>query len=706
MKDFRANLNRVATFFAYEPVELGPRETLPQFRAKLRGKLIDLKEKRFSGQRPEPKLAAQLKVTLSLRPAFPLSQPARPYPLLEPYDHPATFGGRSAELAELRRRVLLKESILGIYALSGAGKSSLLIAGFIPQLFEEGVPVAFDRTPAEAGLTGRLIGQLLEFSSGQAPIDLPPDEFTKYLQQCGELSGRQPILILDQFEDLLKDTNTQRFLGRLGPIMAATVQTNPVSMRPVCRWILCYRQDFHGEVANWLGDVLRIAAEQNPILYDRLPFNLREHGRFQAWPLPLFGEPLPGIDSRSAATAAFLDAILKPLKLLNSDSAKVYPWIIPDEDAQRLAEAFANARLARPRAPLVPELQVVLNHLLEQARPAPDSTQLVTVPQDVGDAIDRALENHLNNALSEAFPATRDESCRKGRTRALLALRQLADAEGRRATSLTEKEILAALGPDGSNVLEKLSAPNIRLIVPETEANGLRYSLPHDRIAVMITEALSKFALRTQYNIDENIVNLRNFVIMRSEFYEQSGDDHALRISRLQAKQLREFESVLITSEAGRRWWYASKKRAQVLRQRTVYTTSIVLLLSGLAWWIADRHFHLFEHIPPYDKIASAELQVRKVDDFVYVNVNGTPVIQAKYGVPSEWKDVRRLLKRGANIISIQVRNGQYGGCSAILAFRLNKKEFRSLMKTYEVPIEKAYVNTFCTGDSITLNLE
>jgi hypothetical protein len=77
-----------------------------------------------------------------------------------------------------------------------------------------------------------------------------------------------------------------------------------------------------------------------------------------------------------------------------------------------------------------------------------------------------------------------------------LALRQLADAEGRRATSLTEKEILAALGPDGNIVLEKLSAPNIRLVVPETGSDGLRYSLPHDRMAIVITEAITKFNLR------------------------------------------------------------------------------------------------------------------------------------------------------------------------------------------------------------------
>jgi hypothetical protein len=66
MKDFRANLNLIATLFAYEPVELGSREILPQFRAKLRERLVIFKEKRLLGPRSESELTAQLKADLRL----------------------------------------------------------------------------------------------------------------------------------------------------------------------------------------------------------------------------------------------------------------------------------------------------------------------------------------------------------------------------------------------------------------------------------------------------------------------------------------------------------------------------------------------------------------------------------------------------------------------------------------------------------------
>jgi hypothetical protein len=61
---------------------------------------------------------------------------------------------------------------------------------------------------------------------------------------------------------------------------------------------------------------------------------------------------------------------------------------------------------------------------------------VVDVPE--GDAlrlrIRHALRDHVEKALNRAFPPRRDDPARRqGRTRALLALRQLADSAGRRA---------------------------------------------------------------------------------------------------------------------------------------------------------------------------------------------------------------------------------------------------------------------------------
>ncbi len=105
-------------------------------------------------------------------------------------------------------------------------------------------------------------------------------------------------------------------------------------------------------------------------------------------------------------------------------------------DAARVARAFGDARAAQPAAPLVPELQVVLVHLLEQAgKSGRDGARIVEVPKEPGELIEQALEEHLKRALDAAFPGGTKEA-RLGRTRALLALRELAGAQGRREEGL------------------------------------------------------------------------------------------------------------------------------------------------------------------------------------------------------------------------------------------------------------------------------
>ena len=75
----------------------------------------------------------------------------------------------------------------------------------------------------------------------------------------------------------------------------------------------------------------------------------------------------------------------------------------------------AEARLAVPRAPLVPELQVVLAHLLAQAKGG-----VITVPADPEELVEEALADHLRRALEAAFPTGASDSATR-RARALLA---------------------------------------------------------------------------------------------------------------------------------------------------------------------------------------------------------------------------------------------------------------------------------------------
>ena len=109
LKDFRANLNRIATFFEHEHQADGQPEAVPRFQAKARERLVLFREGQW------PKLGSQqVPRRVSRKPAKQQPPyPDRPYPLLEPYEHPATFGGRAMEIAELRRRIALRDPSWG-----------------------------------------------------------------------------------------------------------------------------------------------------------------------------------------------------------------------------------------------------------------------------------------------------------------------------------------------------------------------------------------------------------------------------------------------------------------------------------------------------------------------------------------------------------------------------------------------------------------
>ena len=97
------------------------------------------------------------------------------------------------------------------------------------------------------------------------------------------------------------------------------------------------------------------------------------------------------------------------------------------------------------------------------AEATPD--ELITVPDDLDDMVDEALADHLRRALETAFPiGTAEVETR--RARALLALRELATAAGRRDEGLPAEDLEKAIGNDGKEILERLATPLTRLVVP------------------------------------------------------------------------------------------------------------------------------------------------------------------------------------------------------------------------------------------------
>ncbi len=503
--------------------------------------------------------------------------PEQPYPVLLPYDHPQLLAGREQEIERVRMRLQMPVTILGLGAPSGVGKSSFLLGGLIPALRAATTPVSIDRCPHEPGVAGRLLGDLLE---GSESID---DEdwrgFFKRLAEVERLAGEGPLLVLDQFEDVLRPGHDAA-RARLGVLLAATAQRRPGIEAPLCRWLLSYRNEYHGEILTWLEDVLLEANASGLEGIEALPHDLSGPERFQSVVLTPLATPLAGEDALAGAARVFQEAIEKPLAY--------YDWQFAPGHAERLARSFAEARLASPRAPLAPELQVVLAHLLSQA--APDGTLLV--PEDPGDLVEEALADHLRRALESAFPAGAG-AAEARRARALLALRQLATETGQRGQGVKIADLARAIGRDGEQILERLAMPLTRLIVLVESADGLRYVLSHDRMAEVVVRMVEEEGRSGKLMVDAGLLGLGRFVALKTAL-RKSQPEVATRIPHRHYRRIETHSEALLWDDERSTWWRECQDRYRANRRRNrIRAAGVMILLALLSvgtWsWVRSR---------------------------------------------------------------------------------------------------------------------
>ncbi len=599
--DFRGELGRLAVPFAAEP------QPVPGFRRRLRQALERYRQGAWVGT-----AAPEGGDVLRLRQWPPQELPERPYPLLLPYTHPDLLGGRRRELEKLLELLAEPVPILGLYAPSGAGKSSLLGGGLVPWLRAAGRPAAFERHADEPGLTGRLLGDLLAPAEAIQIADDDHRAFVERLLQAARLAGRPPVLVLDQLEDLLRP-GKERARAVAGTLLAASVQRQPGYHAPPCRWVLAYRQEFHGEVCGWLADVLGEVPGTDLDLADAsgLPHDLSGPERFHAWTLPTLGMPSAGSENRAGEAAeAFRQAIETPLVLRHQDGEPRYRWRFAADGAARLARAFAATRLARPVAPLVPELQVVLAHLLAASgEPEGDEVVEIEVPAEPGELIDRALEEHLRRALDAAFPSAKKAAARiadawtadvrTSRTRALLALRELADAHGRRREGRPIAELARAIGQGGRDVLEKLATPQTRLVLLQRHGDGQLYVLSHDRMAEVVVRLIAGQGTYAGLGVDAELLELRRFVALQRELFTAGEVEQATTVPKHYFQGIERHIDALLWDdeghEGGNLWWEAcrERRRRDQRRQRIRHgaAAAAVVLLTAVIWTWTQRHF-------------------------------------------------------------------------------------------------------------------
>jgi len=193
-------------------------------------------------------LASQLPAAATARGAIHVARP--PYKFLDYYTSGDAdlFCGRDVESQNVTR-LALEHRLLTLFGPSGAGKTSLLLAGVAPRLAAEGYHHVYVRALDDplAALRKELARQALR-SDWEAGADL-----AAFLAQTIPAEGRW-LAILDQLEELFQRVGSRQreaFFGELGAVVTD----------PACeiRFILSLREDFLprlDEARPWLPDIL------------------------------------------------------------------------------------------------------------------------------------------------------------------------------------------------------------------------------------------------------------------------------------------------------------------------------------------------------------------------------------------------------------------------------------------------------------------
>jgi hypothetical protein len=194
----------------------------------------------------------------------PIIKGAPPYKFLASYTarDQALFKGRDTEIGQVTRQIG-EQRLLVVYGQAGVGKTSLLAAGVIPNLIQNGALVVHIQDYLQPVET---IRAALAASAEQVTIALP-DELTlpALVRAVEEATQGTLVLIFDQFERLFEPPTDSERRAALIEGMAESLQ----AVRPeLLRMIIAVQEDglgHLGELQVHLPDLLRSPIQLRPL---------------------------------------------------------------------------------------------------------------------------------------------------------------------------------------------------------------------------------------------------------------------------------------------------------------------------------------------------------------------------------------------------------------------------------------------------------
>jgi WD40 repeat protein len=404
------------------------------------------------------------------------------------FDRTDRLYGRDRETQDLVD-LLVAERIVMLHSPSGAGKTSLIRAGLVPRLEDDGFEVLpivrlTHELPPDLAAAGAsepntyVLNTLLSLEEGlpaerQRPLgEIAELTLAQYLDGRRDLDGRagNTVLVFDQFEEVVTTDPTDldakaEFFAQLGAALSAR-----------SRWALfSLREDF--------------LAELDPYVH-LVPTRL---------------------DHRFRLDLLRVDAALQAMTLPARDAGVVFD---PDA-ATKLADDLRRVRLQRPGGPvdaLGPyvepvQLQVVCRQLWERLPPDARSIDLADV-ESVGD-VDHSLASYYAECVTAAA--------------------RWADVGERALRDWFERDLVTSQGFRGQTLDGPLGTPprdrlvltmltSVHLLRAESRRGATWYELAHDRLVEPVLADNARWRAE----------NLSDFERRAAWWDEQGRPDHLL----------------------------------------------------------------------------------------------------------------------------------------------------------------------------------